>query len=123
MEIPSFVESLVSAGHCKAEPSIPYFVGPFVKLTVNDVKGSLVVVSYVEGPDAVHVYPSQYQNEMDNLQVQLSIDYENDATDELKLNKDEAKVNFCLYYVYVKYFNQFFNFYTFILMFYTSICL
>lgn len=92
VEIPSFAESLIAAGHCKEERILSYFPGPFAKFSAVDLKGSLVVISYVEAPDAVHIYPSQHQHDLDALQYQLTVDYENDDAEELKLNVDDAKV-------------------------------
>lgn len=94
VELPEFVDHLLAAGHCQATPSPKFFVGPFEKLAPRDFGSALVVACYAESPETVHLYASHSQADLDAVQAQLALDYDTDDSDELKLSRDEAKVNF-----------------------------
>jgi len=93
VELETLADQLVSAGHCKLAPPPTHFSGPFDKLRLQSLQGSLLAVSFAESPQAVHVYPSHRQTDLDEVQAQLAVDYANCQDDpELSMTKDEANV-------------------------------
>jgi len=90
----TLADQLVAAGHCKLAQPPTHFAGSFDRLRLQSLQGSLLVISFAESPDAVYVYPSHKQTDLDEVQAQLAVDYANSQDDpELTMTKDDANVS------------------------------